>query len=75
MQISTKLGMKGSERLKRIILCSNDNPGLTWVDLDLDLFCGDVIFCNYGFVWDNVTMMDSFESIASSNLELAYAVN
>ena len=29
----------------------------------------------YGFIWENVTMMDSFEIIASCDLELVYAVN
>ena len=61
--ISTKLGMKHC-RLGSIIFCSNDKPGLT-----LTYFTARSNFATYAFTRENVTMMDSLESIASCGLE------
>ena len=61
--ISTKLGMK-HRRLRPIILCSNDKPGLT-----LTSFTARSNFATYAFSWDNVTMMDSLKITASCGLE------
>ena len=60
--IMTKFVVK-HRRLKRIIFCSNDNPGLT-----LTYFTA---WSNVGikaFIWENVTMMDSLKIIASCDL-------
>ena len=61
--ILTKLSMK-HRRLKLIIFCSNDNPGLT-----LTYFTACSNFATYDFIWENVTMMDSLKIIASCDLE------
>ena len=61
--ISTKLGMK-HRRLRPIIFCSNGKPGLT-----MTYFMARSDFATYAFTWENVTMMDSFEIIASCGLE------
>ena len=47
-----------------IIFCSNDNPGLT-----LTYFTARSNFATLAFIWENVTMMDSLDIIASCHLE------
>ena len=59
--ISMKLGMK-HQRFKLIIFCSNDNPVLTY-------FTTRSNFATSGLIWENVTMMDTLEIIASSDME------
>ena len=61
--ILTKRGMK-HRGLKLIIICSNDNPGLT-----LALFTAWSNFATKVFIWENVTMMDSLKMFASCELE------
>ena len=71
--ISTKLGMTWKHcRLRPIIFCSNDKPGLT-----LNYFMARSNFATYAFTWENVTVMDSLEIIASCGLEfgLYYKLN
>ena len=58
-----KLGMK-HQRFKLIIFCSNDNPVLT-----LTYFTAMSNFVTSAFIWENVTMMDTLEIIASCDLE------
>ena len=65
--ISMKLGMK-NQRFKLIILSSNDNPVLI-----LTYFAARSNFATSAFIWENVTMMDTKEIIASWNL--VYYVN
>ena len=50
-------------RLRPIIFCSNDKPGLTLV-----YFTAKSNFATYAFTWENVIMMDSMEVIASCGL-------
>ena len=47
-----------------VIFCSNDSPGLT-----LTYFMARANFATYAFILENVTMVDSFETIASCDLE------
>ena len=61
--ISMKLGMK-HQRFKLIIFCSNDNPVLI-----LTYFTARSNFATSAFMWENVTMMDTLEIIASCDLE------
>ena len=57
-----KLCMK-YQRPKPFIICANYNPGLTLTILRQ----GQI--CNLGLTWENVTLMDSLEFIASGDLE------
>ena len=61
--ISMKLGMK-HQRFKLIIFCSNDNPVLI-----LTYFTARANFATSAFIWENMTMMDTLEIIASCDLE------
>ena len=61
--ISMKLGMK-HQRFKLIIFCSNDNHVLI-----LTYFTARSNFATSAFLWENVTMMDTLQIIASSDLE------
>ena len=61
--ISMKLGMK-HQIFKLIIFCSNDNPVLI-----LTYFTARSNFATSAFIWENVTMMDTLEIIASYDLE------
>ena len=58
-----KLGMK-HQRFKLILFYSNDIPvfGLTY-------FTARSNFATSAFIWENVTMMDTLEIIASCDLE------
>ena len=58
-----KLGMK-HQRFKLIIFCSNDNPVLI-----LTYFTARSNFATSVFIWENVTMLDTLEIIASCDLE------
>ena len=58
-----KLCMK-HQRPKPIIICANDDPGLT-----LTYFTARSNFATYAFTWENITMMNSLEIIASCDLE------
>ena len=51
-------------RFKLIIFCSNDNPVLI-----LAYFTAMSNFATLAFIWENVTMMDTLEIIASCDLE------
>ena len=62
-QILMKLCMK-HQRPKPLIICANYNPWLT-----LTYFTARSNFATYVFTWENVTMMDSMEIIASFDLE------
>ena len=62
--ISMKLGMK-HQSFKLIIFCSNDNPLLI-----LTYFTARSTFETSAFIWENVTMIDTLEMIASCDLEL-----
>ena len=57
-----KLCMK-YQRPKPFIICAKYDPGLTLTILRQ----GQI--CNLGFTWENVTLMDSLEFIASCDLE------
>ena len=61
--ISMKLGMK-HQRFKPIIFYSNDNPVLILI-----YFTGNSNFATSAFIWENVTMIDTLEIIASCDLE------
>ena len=61
--ILMKLCMK-HERPKPFIVCPNYDPGLT-----LTCFMTRSNFATWAFIWENVTMMDSSEIYASSDLE------
>ena len=61
--ISSKLGMK-YRRLRPIIFCSNDEPGMTFT-----YFTARSNFATYAFTWENVAMMDSWEIIAACGTE------
>ena len=52
------------QRLKLIIVCSNDNHGLI-----LTYFTARLNFATYAFIWENVTRVDSLEIISSCDLE------
>ena len=52
-----------------IIFCSNDNP------VYLAYFTGRSNVATSAFIWENVTMMDTLEIIASCDLEFGYYVN
>ena len=54
-------------RLRPIIFGSNDKSGLT-----LTYFTARSNFATYAFTWENVTMMDSLEIIASCGLEFGF---
>ena len=58
-----KLRMKHM-RPKPFITCANYDPGLT-----LTYFTTRSIFAILAFIWENVTLMDSLEFIASCDLE------
>ena len=58
-----KLGMK-HQRFKLNIFCSNDNPVLIST-----YFTARSNFATSAFIWENVTMMDTLEIIASCDLE------
>ena len=63
-----KLGMK--HQFKLIIFCSNDNV------LILTYLTARSNFATSAFIWDNVTMMDTLEIIASCDLEFSlYKLN
>ena len=58
-----KLGMK-HHIFKLIIFCLNDNTVLI-----LTYFTARSNFATSAFIWENVTMMDTLEIIASYDLE------
>ena len=58
-----KLCMK-HQRPKPFIIHANNDPGLT-----LTYFTARSNFATLAFTWENVTMMDSLEIIASCDLE------
>ena len=64
-----KLCMK-HQKFKLIIFCSNDNPVLI-----LTYFTARSNFATSAFIWKNVTMMDTLEIIASSDLEFGLLCN
>ena len=61
--ILMKLGMK-HQKFKLIIFCSTDNPVLI-----LTYFTARSNFATSTSVWENVTMVDTLEIIASCDLE------
>ena len=61
--ISMKLSMK-HQRFKLIIFYSNINPVLI-----LTYFTARSNFATSAFIWENVTMIDTLEIIASCDLE------
>ena len=61
--ILMKLCMR-HQRLKPFIVCSNYDPWLT-----LTYFMARSNLATWAFVWENVTMMDSLEIIASCKME------
>ena len=61
--IFMKLCMK-HQKPKPIIFCSNNDPGLT-----LTYFTARSNFKTMALIWDNVTMMESLEIIASCELK------
>ena len=63
--IPMKLGMK-HQRFKLIIFCSKDNHVFTYV---LTYFTARSNFATSAFIWENVTVMDTLEIIASCDLE------
>ena len=52
------------QRFKLNIFCSNDNPVLIST-----YFTASSNFATSAFIWENVTMMDTLEIIASCDLE------
>ena len=64
--ISTKLGMKHLE-LQPIIVCSNDNPGLT-----LTYFTARSNFVTSAFLWEKVKTVDLLETIAACDLKVGW---
>ena len=58
-----KLGMK-HQRFNVIIFCSNDNPVLI-----LTYFTARSNFATSAYIWENVTLIDTLEIIASCDLE------
>ena len=68
-QILMKLCTK-HQRPKPFIICANYDQGLT-----LTYFTARSNFATYAFMWENVTMSDSLEIIASCDLELVNIVN
>ena len=63
-QISKKLGIQ-HQGLKPIIVCSNDNHGLT-----LTYFTARSNFAAKAFIWENVTVKDSLEIIEACDLKV-----
>ena len=63
MSILMNFSMK-HQRFKPIIFCSNNNPVLI-----LTYFTARSNFATSAFIWENVTMMDTLESIASCDLK------
>ena len=61
-----KLGMK-HQRFKLVIFCAIDNPVLI-----LTYFTALSNFATSAFIWENVTMMDTLEIIASCDLEFVF---
>ena len=61
--ILMKLGMK-HQRLKSILFCSMDNLGLT-----LTNFRARSNFSTFASLWENVTIMDSLETISSCDVD------
>ena len=61
--ILMKLCMK-HQRPKPFFICANYEPGLT-----LTYFKAWSNFANWGFTWENMTMMYSLEIIASCDLD------
>ena len=64
-----KLCMK-HQRPKSFIFCSNHDSGLA-----LTYFMARSNFATKVFIWENVTMMDSLEIIASCDLEFGYSLS
>ena len=64
-----KLGVK-RQRFMLIIFCSNDNSVLI-----LTYFTARSNFATLAFIWENVTMMDILEIIASCDLEFGLLCN
>ena len=62
--ISTKPGMY-YWRLKPIIVCSNDDRGLT-----LTYFTARSNFVSWDFLWEKVKIVDFSETIAASDLKV-----
>ena len=62
-RISTKLGMN-YRRLKPIIICSIDKPGVT-----LTYFTASSKFATKAIIWKSVTMMDPLEIIAFCDMD------
>ena len=62
--ILMKLCMK-HQRPKPFIICANYDPGLT-----LTHFTARSNFATLAITWENVTLMDSLEFIASCDLEV-----
>ena len=58
-----KLCMK-HKRHKPFIICANYDPGLT-----LTSFTTRSNFATWAFTWENMTLLDSLEFIASCDLE------
>ena len=61
--ISTKLGMK-HWGLQHIIICSNDDPGVT-----LTYFTARSNLVTYAFLWEKVKTVDFSETIAACDLK------
>ena len=69
MPISTKLGMY-HRGLLPIIVCINDDPGVT-----LTFFYGIVKFGNLGFSIEKVKTVDFSETIAASDLKVSRSIH
>ena len=54
------------QRPKPFIICANYDPGLT-----LTYFTARSNFATQAFIWENGTIMDSLENIASCDLEFS----
>ena len=63
--ILMKLCMKHQRPKPFIIICANYDPGLT-----LTYFTARSNFATLAFTWENVTLMNSLEFIASCDLEV-----
>ena len=59
-----KFGMQHPE-LKPVIVCSNDDPGVT-----LTYFTAKSNFVTYVFLWEKVKTVDFSETIAASDLKV-----
>ena len=66
-QISTKLGML-HQGLQPIIVCSNDDPGVT-----LTYFTARSNLVTYAFLWEKVKTVDFSETIAASYLKASWS--